>query len=479
MSSTSARFVETGREKAENTGHRRHMLKVIRNYDEQVQATQHSQFIDWQVARTRAEAIKNEALERLPELLVQFESQCTKNGAKVLWAADAEEARQQILEIVRRHGAKRVVKSKSMTTEELHLNQTLESVGVDVIESDLGELIQQLSGERPYHIVTPCMHKSIGEISNLFSAKLGTPPTTDAEQLTLAAREFLRQRYLDADIGITGANFLIAETGAISITENEGNARLTVSCPPVHIAIAGIEKILPRLVDLELFLPLLATSGTGQRLTVYNSIIRGPRKSSERDGPSEMYVILLDNGRTSLYQDQQLREALRCIRCGACLNACPVYKTVGGHSYDTTYPGPIGAVITPHLKDFQEWHHLSYASSLCGACTDVCPVRIPLHHLLLENRKRLAQLNQLPLIIRLGFRVWAWASASRGRTELLRVPAQLLIAAAQRILPLSPRNRLRPLPAKKSFAAQWKAQSAGQSETRTGNNAPARPGRHE
>src|SRR6476659_7549916 len=273
-----------------------------------------------------------------------------------------------------------------MVTEEIHLNEFLEKNNITSVETDLGEYIQQLDNEPPYHIVTPAMHKSKEDVAKLFAEKLGTDPALTPEQLTLVARQVLRDKYMQAEIGITGANFIIADVRAIAVTENEGNARLSCAMPKTHIVVAAIEKVIPSLNDLALFWPLLATFGTGQKITVYNTLISGPRQPGEPDGPEEMYVILLDNGRTNLLANEKAREALYCIRCGACLNACPVYKNIGGHSYETTYSGPIGSVITPHLRDMGEWKHLSYASSLCGNCTEVCAVKINLHELLLENR---------------------------------------------------------------------------------------------
>ncbi len=247
-----------------------------------------------------------------------------------------------------------------MVTEEIKLNHFLEEIGIESVETDLGEYIQQLDGEPPYHIVTPAMHKSKEDVAKLFYEKLNTKPGLSPEQLTLVAREKLRKKYVQAEIGITGANFIISDIGGIAVTENEGNARLSASFPKTHIVIAGLEKVIPTLADLGLFWPLLATYGTGQRITVYNTVITGPRQPGEADGPDEMILILLDNGRTNILANAKARESLYCIRCGACLNACPIYKNIGGHSYGTTYSGPIGSVITPHLKDMQEWKHLSY-----------------------------------------------------------------------------------------------------------------------
>jgi len=321
--------------KSSDETHRKRLLKVIASYDSVVVNQKASQFIDWQEARSKAAEIKRYVLDHLPELLERFEQSATRNGMQVLWAKDLADAHRIIDQIISRHGVRKVVKSKSMTTEELELNEFFEHKGIETLESDLGELIVQLNGEKPYHIVTPAMHKSKEEISEIFQRTLGCAPTTDAEELTDIARRHLRDVYITADLGISGANFLLADDGAILILENEGNARLSTACPKVHLSIAGIEKILPSINDLELFLPLLSTSGTGQQMTAYNSIIRGPRRSNEVDGPDVMYLLLLDNGRSEIYRKPEVRDALSCIRCGACLNACPVYKTVGGHTYNT------------------------------------------------------------------------------------------------------------------------------------------------
>lgn len=305
-----------------------------------------------------------------------------------------------------------------MVTEEIHLNKYLEEQNIESIETDLGEYIQQLDGEAPYHIVTPAMHKSKEDVAKLFAEKLGTEPNLTPEQLTQVARFKLREKYMQAEIGVTGANFIIADTGSIAITENEGNGRLSCAFPKTHIAIVGIEKVIPTMNDLALFWPLLATYGTGQKVTVYNTIVSGPRQANESDGPDEMYVILLDNGRTNLLKDEKTREALYCIRCGACLNACPVYKNIGGHAYDTTYSGPIGSVITPHIKDLAEYKHLSYASSLCGACTQACPVRINLHELLLENRIESVEQGMPLFSEKMAWKIWKTVSLNRGMMNM-------------------------------------------------------------
>ncbi|MCI0921643.1 LutB/LldF family L-lactate oxidation iron-sulfur protein [Sphingobacterium rhinopitheci] len=346
-----------------------------------------SKFHDLENAKKKANLIKWKVMENLDRYLVEFETNFTAQGGKVIWANDAEEARQEIWKIFEKHNASSVIKSKSMATEEIELNQFLETKGIDSVESDLGEYIIQLLGHKPYHFVTPAMHLSLEDIAKLFHEKFDTPLEATAEELTMKARELLRDKYNTADIGITGANFLVAESGSIAITENEGNARLTTTFPKVHIAVVGIEKIIPSIGDLDLFWPLLATHGTGQNLTVYNSILSGPRKANETDGPEEMYVVLLDNGRTNLLAKKEQRQGLYCIRCGSCLNVCPIYQNIGGHTYETTYQGPIGSLISPHLNGMKEFKHLSNASTLCGKCTEVCPVNIDIQKMLLLNRK--------------------------------------------------------------------------------------------
>lgn len=380
------KFLKKSEEKAFDIEHRNKIRYNISKYEDAVNKGKNL-YSDAELAKRRAAISKNKVLNELDKYLIEFEANFITRGGKVIWAQDSNDAIREVLSIVKKHNARKVVKSKSMITEEIGINEVLEKNGVESLETDLGEFIVQLDDDKPYHIVTPAMHKSKKDIANLFNQKYGTPPDSTPEEITSFVRNLLREKFVAADIGITGCNFLIAETGAVCLTENEGNALLSTSFPRVHIAIAGIEKILPSLNDLDLFWPLLATNGTGQFLTVYNSIFTGPKQDDEIDGPEEMYVILLDNGRTNLLAQTKQRRALSCIRCGACLNYCPIYKNIGGHAYGTTYSGPIGAVITPWLKDTDDYQHLSFASSLCGKCTEVCPVKIPLHHLLLYNRR--------------------------------------------------------------------------------------------
>ncbi|NTV64248.1 MAG: iron-sulfur cluster-binding protein, partial [Oscillochloris sp.] len=326
------------------------------------------------------------ALAHLDELLVQLATKVESRGGTVCWASDATEARRYITELARARGVRTVVKSKSMASEEIQLNHALESVGVEVVETDLGEYIIQMAGETPSHIIAPSIHKTREQVSDLFNQHLGMPPTDDIPTMTQTARRALRQRFLQADMGISGVNFGVADEGAVVVVENEGNARLSTTLPRIHVAIMGIERIVARMEDLGVMLQVLARSATGQRLSVYTSIISGPARASEEDGPEEFHLVLLDNGRSKILGGPYA-EALLCIRCGACLNACPVYQAIGGHAYGGVYSGPIGAVLTPLLQpDLPDAFMLPQASSLCGACQEVCPVRIALPDLLLRLR---------------------------------------------------------------------------------------------
>ena len=412
MSQTADKFLAKSTIKSADLDHRRTINFNIGKYNAKVPEGK-QQFTQMLTARERAKNVKWRALETLDQQLEEFELQFTRRGGKVIWAETAQQACDEILKICEARNCKTLVKSKSMVTEEIHLNDFLEKNNIESVETDLGEYIQQLDGEAPYHIVTPAMHKSKEDVAKLFADKLGTDPKATPEQLTLVARKILREKYVQAEVGVTGANFILADVGGVAVTENEGNARLSCAFPKTHIVIVGIEKMLPSMHDLGLFWPLLATYGTGQQVTVYNSIVLGPKQPGETDGPEEMVVILLDNGRTNVLKNPVTRESLYCIRCGACLNACPVYKNIGGHSYGATYSGPIGKVITPHLNDLDEYKHLSYASSLCGNCTEVCPVRINLHELLLENRHEAVEQGFSSFGERMAWKVWKRASLSR------------------------------------------------------------------
>jgi L-lactate dehydrogenase complex protein LldF len=390
MSSASQQFKEQAEVLTHDLRHRDIIRTAMRKY-EVVRDKNRGAFQDYRSARQAAAETKWEAINHLDKYLEQFTKNLEARGTKVHWATTGEQAREIILGIVREKKARSIIKSKAMTSEEIHLNEALEREGFEVVESDLGEFIVQLRKEAPYHIIFPAMHLTRGDIKELFNRELKANSSDNPEELTMVARRVLRQKYIHADIGFTGANFAIAETGMVSITENEGNARLTAALPKTMITLLGIEKVLPRMEDLALFLPLLATSGTGQPLTCYNTMYGGPRQPGETDGPEEWHVVLLDNRRTELLADPEQRDALHCIRCGACLNVCPIFRNVGGHTYGTTYSGPIGSVITPHLRGLQDWKHLSFSSSLCGACTETCPVKIDLAHHLLQNRRNATQ----------------------------------------------------------------------------------------
>ncbi len=417
MSNSSTTFQAKSTIKSADLEHRKKINFNIGRYNAVIPQGK-SQFTDLTLARERAKNIKWRALETLDQQLEQFEMNFTKRGGKVMWAQNTKEALDQILHICKEKNCKTLVKSKSMVTEEIHLNDFLKKNDIDSIETDLGEYIQQLDGESPYHIVTPAMHKSKEDVAKLFAEKLGTDPKLTPEELTLVARHKLREKYVEAEVGITGANFIISDIGAIAITENEGNARLSCAWPKTHIVIVGIEKVIPSVTDVGLFWPLLATFGTGQKITVYNTIVGGPKQTNETDGPEEMVVILLDNNRTTILANPKQRESLYCIRCGACLNACPVYKNIGGHAYGTTYSGPIGSVITPHLQGMEEYKHLSFASSLCGNCTEVCAVKINLHELLLENRNEAVQSGYISFGEKFAWKIWKRASLNRSMMNM-------------------------------------------------------------
>jgi L-lactate dehydrogenase complex protein LldF len=413
MTENEATFKAKSTIKSADIEHRQKINFNIGRYNAAV-PTGKQQFADISLAKERAKNIKWRALETLDQHLEEFEMHFTARGGKVIWAQNSQEALDEILNICKEKNCKTVVKGKSMVTEEIHLNHFLEENSIESIETDLGEYIQQLDGELPYHIITPAMHKNKEDIAKLFAERLGTPSKLSPEELTLVAREKLREKYVQAEVGITGANFMISDIGAIAITENEGNGRLTTAWPKTHIVIVGIEKMIPSMTDLALMWPLLSTYGTGQKVTVYSSIITGSRQPGETDGPDEMYVILLDNNRSNILGNPIQRESLYCIRCGACLNVCPVYKNIGGHAYGTTYTGPIGSVITPNLSGLEEHKHLSFASSLCGACTEVCPVKINIHELLLVNRNESVEQGMTTFSEKMAWKVWKFTSLKRG-----------------------------------------------------------------
>lgn len=370
---------------------------------------------DYQELRQQANDLKRHTIEHLDHYLEEFERNLEARGGKTVWCRDGKEVVDFVLGLAKRRRSKVIVKSKSMTSEEIHLNRHLEEHDLEPVETDLGEYILQLSHDRPYHIVAPALHMTRYQVADLFEEKLDRPREEEPEKQTQIAREVLRRKFLEADIGISGANFLLADSGSVVLVENEGNARLSTTAPKVHIAIAGIEKLIPRARDLATFLKLLGRSATGQPLTVYTSILSGPRRADEIDGPEELYVVLLDNGRTRVLEDADKRQALYCIRCGACLNICPVYRKIGGHNYPGVYSGPIGAVLTPQMEGLDKDPWLPHASSLCGACGEVCPVKIEIPRLLLELRsdieKSKARKGQEKLE-KLGFEAWAKVMAN-------------------------------------------------------------------
>jgi L-lactate dehydrogenase complex protein LldF len=360
------------------------LRKLTRTFGDRRQAVLDS-VDDWEELREQARAIKDETLAHLDKYLEAFADNAARAGAQIHWAHDAAAACKIVISLLNERKATNVVKSKSMATEEIHLNDALEKVGLAPVETDLGEWIIQLAHETPSHIVVPAIHKSKQQIAELFVEKLGIEPTDDVAILTSAARRILRDRFAESHAGISGVNFGVAETGTILILENEGNVRLTTSLPRVHIALMGIEKVIPRFADLDVFLKLLPRSGTGQKLTTYQSLITGVKLAGE-EGPEAVHIILMDNGRSRMLGHPVTRQSLACIRCGACLNACPVYQQIGGHAYGSVYPGPIGAVITPQLIGIGKASQLPFASSLCGACREVCPVKIDIPELLLHLR---------------------------------------------------------------------------------------------
>src|SRR5213078_1276931 len=354
--------------------------------DKRIEAVSQEVLPDYQELRSHANAIKKHAIENLDYYLEEFERNVAAHGGSVIYCKDASEVADFVLGLAKQRGARLIVKSKSMTTEEVDLNERLEHHGLESVETDLGEYIIQLAHQKPYHIVAPALHMTRYDVAEIFARRLNVVNEVVIEKQTAIARAVLREKFLAADIGISGANFLVADSGAVVIIENEGNARLTTTAPKVHIAVAGIEKVIPRAQDVATFLKLLARSATGQALTVYTSFLSGPRRGEEIDGPEEFYVALIDNGRSKLLADREKRESLHCIRCGACLNICPVYRKIGGHSFPWVYSGPIGAIITPQFMGPLHEPALPFASSLCGACAEVCPVKIDIPRILLLLR---------------------------------------------------------------------------------------------
>src|SRR5712692_7226630 len=464
MTTAAQQFLRNAAEKSADLVHRQIIRKGIDQYDAAFERGR-ARFLHWEAARQRCYEIKWEAMNHLDRYLLEFEQRVKQRGGHVFWAETSAEARKYIAELATRRGVRKVVKSKSMVTEEIHLSPALEKLGIEVFETDLGEFVVQLRQEPPYHIVTPAMHLTRAQIAALFREKLGDVDTDDPQQLVAAARRALRRAFFSAEMGISGANFLVADAGMIAVTTNEGNGRLCTSVPRIHVAVAGIEKVIPRLQDLAVLWPVLATSGTGQPITSYNTLIGGPRRPGEPDGPEEFHVVLVDNGRSELLGDAEQREVLHCIRCGACLNICPVYRHIGGHTYGTTYQGPIGSVLTPHLRGIQEFQHLSYASSLCGACTEVCPVKIELHRHLLHNRRNAVDAGTHPWHERAAFKLWRWTLLDAGRFRFVggmaRAALRLIYALGLEGSALDPtrpwtKDRAAPAIPPHSFRALWR-----------------------
>ncbi|MDX1756164.1 MAG: LutB/LldF family L-lactate oxidation iron-sulfur protein [Marinobacter sp.] len=414
---------------------------------------------DLETLRDLGASIRLRALAKLPELLETLEANCTRQGIQVHWAETGDEACGIIRDLCRARGARRVIKGKSMVSEEMELNQFLEAEGIEALESDLGEYLVQLAQETPSHIIMPAIHKNTDEISELMHEKTGTDRSGDVAYLTASARRQLREKFQQAEVGISGVNFAVAETGTLCLVENEGNGRMTTTVPPCHIAVTGIEKVVEHLEDVAPLLSLLTRSATGQHITTYVNLISGPRQADELDGPEEVHLVLVDGGRSAIYQDPELLDTLRCIRCGACMNHCPVYTRVGGHSYGTTYPGPIGKILMPHLLGLEATRDLPSASSLCGACGEVCPVRIPIPTLLQRLRKESVDGDRLrPSVVKgrgvkrtwseaLAWHGFRWFAAHPGRYRLLGWMMSRFRGLAPRRLGAWTRYRSAPKPA--------------------------------
>ncbi len=375
---------------------------------------------EWRDLRALGASIRARTLARLPELLERLEARCRANGIRVHWAETAEEANAVVLAILQRHGATRVVKGKSMVSEEMHLNDFLDGHGIECLESDLGEYIIQLDGQTPSHIIMPAIHMNRQQIARLFGRKIREARyTEDVDELTGIARRVLRRKFFEAQAGISGVNFAVAETGTLCLVENEGNGRMSTHVPPVHIALMGIEKVVENLEDVPPLYSLLTRSATGQAITTYFNMVSGPRGPGEKDGPGEVHLVILDNGRSRIHGDRELAETLKCIRCGACMNHCPVYTRVGGHAYETMYPGPIGKILIPQTEGVARRHDLVEASSLCGACVEACPVEIPITELLVRLRREAVRADPAAGVLeagegesRLETLVWAlWKTA--------------------------------------------------------------------
>lgn len=416
--------------------------------------------------RTVAGLIKRHTLDHLPEYLLELEANIQKAGGVVHWAATGEEANRIVVEIAQANAVKLAVKSKSMVSEETELNTDLEAAGIEVIETDLGEFVIQVDHDHPSHIVMPIIHKRAKQVGESFAKYFKTEFTEDPQALAEMARVYLRNKFDQAEMGITGVNFAVAETGTVVMCTNEGNGRMCASRPRIHVALMGIEKLIPKLADLPVFLKLLARSATGQALTQYTNLVTGPRRAGELDGPEQFHLVLIDNGRSKVL-GSEYRDVLRCIRCGACLNACPIYRTVGGHSYGSVYPGPIGALITPLFNGLELHKHLPQASSLCGACYEACPVKIPIPDMLIKLKIDMQKQGITPWYEKVAFRLWSWSlSSTAGYVLGQKMQQWMLRARADKQgwitkLPGPGKGwtdaKDFPAPAPSSFRAQWRA----------------------
>ncbi len=422
-----------------------------------------------ETVRDAARAARLRAVGTLADHLERFEARLTANGVRVHWADTPADANRIVCGIARAASVRRIVKSKSMATEETHLNDALEREGFTVVETDLGEYIVQLARDRPSHIIAPIIHMTRQDVGRVMQVRLDVPYTDDTAELAAIARRLLRDEFLSADMGITGANFGVVETGTICLVTNEGNGRMVTTLPRVHVALMGIEKLVPTLADLDRCLKVLARSATGQKLSVYTTMVSGPRRTGEADGPDEMHVVLLDNGRSRI-RAGETAEILACIRCGACLNTCPVYRNIGGHAYGDTYPGPVGAVLTPGLRGLEGWSELPSASSLCGACRDVCPVRLDIPRMLLSLRRDVVRTVPQPRSLALGMRLFAWAAARpavyhraarAGRWLLRRGGDGAWVRTAPGLAGQWTRFRDLRSPARETFEDQWRRRRTG------------------
>lgn len=427
---------------------------------------------DLQDLRDLSTAIRSRSLLCLPELLEQLETNCLQNGIKVHWAETCDQANELILELLQARGAKTLVKGKSMVSEEMHLNAFLESKGIEALESDLGEYIIQLDGETPSHIIMPAIHKNKDQIARQFSQKIKDAKyTEDVDELTAMARKVLRQKFLDADAGLSGVNFAVAETGTLCLVENEGNGRMSTHVPPLHIAVMGLEKVVATLEEAAPLYAILTRSATGQAVSTYFNLISGPRGEGELDGPQEVHLVILDNGRSRIYADPQLRATLRCIRCGACMNHCPVYTRVGGHAYEAVYPGPIGKILTPQMEGVGVRHDLLHGSSLCGACGEVCPVEIPIPEILVRLRREATHDNPGSTVMghgtgRTTTEDWAWRlwAGVLKRPALYRLAAWFATRFGKALPSRAPlikdwtQSRTKPVPARRSLQERVRAE---------------------